>query len=236
MGMRSARNLQPEWLDVLPAADPGAVGSRADLALLNRLMLQAEILHRILVRNCRQRQPLEILDLGAGDGTFMLRLARKLSCRWPKVSVTLLDRQNLVGRETLEAVAAEGWRATTVEADALAFLDAAATAKVDIITANLFLHHFAEPELLRIFQGAARLARLFVACEPRRNRFALGCSRALWVIGCNHVTRHDAPASVRAGFSGKELSAVWPEEGWRLSEYAAGPFAHCFVARNTSHG
>jgi hypothetical protein len=45
------------------------------------------------------------------------------------------------------------------------------------------------------------------------------------------VTRHDAPASVRAGFAGLELSALWPNEGrWELHE-STRLFAHCFVAR-----
>jgi hypothetical protein len=52
------------------------------------------------------------------------------------------------------------------------------------------------------------------------------------LIGCNAVTRHDAAASVRAGFAGRELSALWPARpGWRLREGRAGLFSHLFVAR-----
>jgi hypothetical protein len=54
----------------------------------------------------------------------------------------------------------------------------------------------------------------------------------LWAIGCNAVTRHDATVSVRAGFSGNELSALWPaDSGWQLTERRAGFFSHVFVAR-----
>jgi len=60
-------------------------------------------------------------------------------------------------------------------------------------------------------------------------------SRAVGLIGCNRVTRHDAPASVRAGFTGRELSQLWPEpESWLLEERAAGPFSHLFVAQRKS--
>jgi Methyltransferase domain len=231
--MSLSRSLEPEWLDALPAFDTGAIGSRADLARLNRLMFQAEILHRILTKHCAEKNPLSILELGAGDGTFMLRLARKLRTKSPDVSVTLLDRASLVTQKTLDGFAACGWKATPIEADALAYLEAQAAARVDVVTANLFLHHLPEVGLARLFRRAAQLARLFVACEPRRNRFALFSSRMLWAVGCNNVTLHDAPASVHAGFSGGELSALWPQKnGWRLSEYAAGPFTHCFVARH----
>jgi hypothetical protein len=61
---------------------------------------------------------------------------------------------------------------------------------------------------------------------------ALAGSRMLGVIGCNDVTRHDAVASVRAGFDDGELSALWPRDpGWTLTEHARAMFSHCFVAR-----
>jgi hypothetical protein len=54
----------------------------------------------------------------------------------------------------------------------------------------------------------------------------------LWAIGCNSVTRHDALVSVRAGFSGDELSALWPDKkNWQLTERRAGPFSHLFIAQ-----
>ncbi len=235
--MSLLRSLQPEWLDALPTFDSGAIGSRADLAWLNKLMFQAEILHRILAKHCAGKNPLSILELGAGDGTFMLRLARKFCAHTPGAAVTLLDRRSLVTQKTLDGFADCGWKATPIEADALAFLEGPAVASVDVITANLFLHHLSEATLARLFCRAAQLARLFVACEPGRNRFALFSSRMLWAVGCNNVTLHDAPASVHAGFSGHELSALWPQnDGWQVSEYAFGPFTHCFVARHADRG
>ena len=45
----------------------------------------------------------------------------------------------------------------------------------------------------------------------------------------------EAVVSARAGFRGKELSALWPTEGhWELHEQAVGLFSHCFVARRTA--
>jgi hypothetical protein len=57
-------------------------------------------------------------------------------------------------------------------------------------------------------------------------------SRLVGLVGANAVTRADAVLSVRAGFRGKELSALWPASGaeWLLEESAAGPFCHRFVA------
>jgi len=57
-------------------------------------------------------------------------------------------------------------------------------------------------------------------------------SRLLRLIGCNRVTRHDAPISVRAGFTGQELSQLWPAgQGWLLEERPAGWFSHLFIAQ-----
>jgi hypothetical protein len=54
----------------------------------------------------------------------------------------------------------------------------------------------------------------------------------VFALGANDVTRHDAVASVRAGFRGREISRLWPHAAsdWRLSEHAVFPFTHLFQA------
>jgi len=72
---------------------------------------------------------------------------------------------------------------------------------------------------------------LFIACEPARCAFSLIACKCLGLIGCNHVTRHDAEISVRAGFTNHELSDLWPRKSdWQLKEGTAGLFSHLFVA------
>ena len=205
---------------------------------------------------------LHITELGAGDGNFLLRVAQKISPRCPDVAVTLLDRQKSVSMDTLVSFAALGWRAETVVADAFAWanhrerrLSAArqsaparrlpagelisneSTSRQDagasgVVIANLFLHHFEDERLKELLGAIATRARCLVVLEPRRARWPLFCCRLIWLIGCNSVTRHDAVVSVRAGFSGRELSALWPDKGqWQLTERRAGPFSHLFMAR-----
>ena len=99
------------------------------------------------------------------------------------------------------------------------------------MTANLFLHHLDEIALVRLLGGIAARAKAFVACEPRRGRFALLGARLVGILGANEVTRHDAVVSVRAGFQGRDLSALWPQRGlWHLSENSVLPFTHVFRA------
>lgn len=223
------RSIVPELLDHLPASDPGALRSRRDLVRVNLLMGHAAIMARAVRGADRSRV---LIDIGAGDGTFMLRVARRLAPRWPDCRLILLDRQNIVSEETRAAFAAVAWKIETVAADVFDFLAAADCPRVDAITANLFLHHFRDEPLARLLALIARRTPLFVACEPRRGAVASAGSRLLWAIGCNHVTLHDAAASVDAGFRGQELSALWPRaNGWDLQERAAGLFSHRFVAR-----
>lgn len=222
------RILEPEWLDELPVDDPRAVRSRRDLRRVNRWMRQGRLLAGLLLRHAGSRPPRVILELGAGDGTSLLAVARRLAPSWPGVTVRLLDRQSLVTPETVEAFARLGWRAEPLVMDVFDLGEASA----DAILASLFLHHFTDDQLRRLFMRLAGSAPVLVACEPRRTWLPLLASHCLGAIGANDVTRHDGVVSVRAGFRGRELSSLWPEQaGWRLEEGAAGPFSHAFAAR-----
>ena len=226
------RRVEAELLDELPANDPRAIRSRRDLRRVNALMGNAGVIARALLQACGGRPPRQLADLGAGDGTFMLRLAKCLSPAWPNVEVTLVDRQGIVTTETRREIEALSWSVRSVTADVFDWLARSADPRFDLVTANLFLHHFADSALRRLLELVSGRTNFFAACEPRRYPAALRASRWLWLLGCSQVTRHDAVASVRAGFDGPELSALWPGNGsWDLREEAAGLFSHRFVAQ-----
>ena len=120
-------------------------------------------------------------------------------------------------------------------ADVFEWLARPADRVFDVIIANLFLHHFDAAGLKTLLSSVAQRTRMFIACEPRRSGFALVGSCLLGVVGCNDVSRHDAVVSVRAGFDGLELSALWPASStWTLKEHASGLFSHCFTAARVS--
>lgn len=225
------RQVEPEWLDALPAEDPRARRSRRELVRVNALMANAGIVARGL-RAARDAVPATIADIGAGDGRFALAVVRGLGPAPQGARVTLVDRQHLLDAPTREAFEALGWRVEAVEADVLDWLGDPAGAPLEAIVANLFLHHFAPADLDRLLALVARRTRLFVACEPRRSALAAAGARLLGAIGCGEVTRHDAVVSVRAGFSGRELAGHWPRAaGWSIDEGARGLFSHAFSAR-----
>ena len=226
------RTVTPELLDELPPADPRAMRSRRDLQRVNAWMGNCATMARAL-RSARDGQPTpRLVELGAGDGTFLLRVAARLAAEWPGTGAVLLDRLKVVSPRTLRDFEALGWHADILEAEALDWLARQAAPACDVMVANLFLHHFPEAQLAALLRAAAEQARVFIAVEPRRSKPSLLFSRLLWFIGCNQVTRHDAPVSVRAGFTGTELSRLWPAgEDWTLRERPAGWFSHLFVAQ-----
>jgi hypothetical protein len=227
--MTLPRRLEPELLDVLPADARDAVRSRRDLRLLNAVMLHPGIMARRMRRHA-VNVPRQIIELGAGDGSLMLRLCRRLARHWSGVNAVLVDRQDIVTPKTRQAISDLGWRETRVTQDVFEYLAVAAPA--DIIITNLFLHHFPPPQLTEIFTQCAKLSSVLIALEPRRGILPLVGSRLVGLLGCNHVSRHDAVVSVRAGFRDSELSELWPQrQGWSFDEGSVGLWTHCFVAR-----
>jgi SAM-dependent methyltransferase len=222
------RVVEPELLDELPATDPRAIRARADLQRLNWWMNHAGILARELNPGPAPASTLRLTELGAGDGTLLLAVARRIGRR--KVRARLVDQQPLVTEPTRRQFAALGWEIETAAADVFTELEQTET-MCDVMMANLFLHHFPDPALRRLLALVARRTRRFIALEPRRGRAGWIASRLIGGIGCNAITRHDAVVSVRAGFAGAELSGLWPAAaGWRLTEQGAGLFSHRFIA------
>ena len=225
------RFVLPELLDRLPNDDPDAVAIRRDLNLINTLARTVGHLADSLLRHA-PAPPRVLVDIGSGDGSFMLRVAKRLAPRWRNVTAILVDQQNAVTQETQDGFAALGWRAEPAVGDIFDYLDQAKPASAQAMTANLFLHHFQNDQLARLLDRAAHVTSLFVASEPRRSRLTLRSSTVLWMIGCNDMSCYDAITSAWAGFRGRELSALWPQESaWQLHETKAGLFLHSFVAK-----
>ena len=241
--MTMPRVVAAETLDGLAENDPSAMRSRRDLQRIHRVMGTRTIVTRSLRKLMDLRpksRPLRMLELGAGDGSLMLGVARASKGDWPAIELTLLDRQALVSEVTVANYAAAGWHATSLvgevfdwAASAECSPDGAGSAPWDLIVCNLFLHHFEDRQLAALLAAIESRTDRFFACEPHRSRLALAASHLVGAIGANAVTREDAILSVHAGFRDAELSQAWPSSGtrWSLDESSAGFFSHCFCAR-----
>lgn len=237
-----ARRVLPEVLDSLPCQDLAAKQARRDLRTVHRAMGTRRIL-LLALGSLRHAwpidRPLRVLELGAGDGTLLLDVARGLRPPWSAVELMLLDRQPLLRPATQQAYRALGWNAVACVGDVLDVAlwrsDPAqpTVMRWDLVLVNLFLHHFQDASLRALLADVAASTDRLLACEPRRARLAWAGSHLIGLLGVNAVTREDAVLSVQAGFCAQELSALWPAANatWCLSEYPAGLFSQVFSAQ-----
>lgn len=224
------RTVEPELMDFLPPANPQAVEARRSLVRVNRLLRHPQ--HFLQGWNQLQagQWVRRVIELGAGDGKFLLLVLARLPRPALPSKVVLVDRLEVVEPQTCADFRALGWEVEVVVGEASEWLESAPAEPATLVMANLFLHHFTLEQLRRLFARIALHARAFLACEPRRSGFALAASRFLGLAGCNYVSRYDGILSVRAGFAGSELSRLWPDPAWRLQEGKFGLFSHGFSA------
>src|SRR5881394_3996255 len=131
------RQVEPELLDALPANDPGAIESRRDLQRLNFWMGHAGIVARELKRAFPDKPPRRVLDLGGGDGRFLLSVCVRLGPRWQGIEAIVLDRHDVLSAETRAGFAAAAWQVRTFEHDVLDYLTRRAVPDCDVVLANL---------------------------------------------------------------------------------------------------
>lgn len=230
------RLVTAELLDDLAPTDPRAGRSRRDLQRIHRALRSVSVLREGIARLGLAAAPRSIIELGAGDGTLLLRLLRTMHPPWIGAEITLLDRHDLVTTGTRAAYRRLGCSVRILQADALEWAQTPGEQQYELGVATLFLHHLDGDQLPRLLAALALRTDAFVACEPRRGVLARLGSRLVGLLGANAVTRADAVKSVAAGFTGRELSTGWPDvcADWRLDEGFAWPFTHYFAAARAS--
>jgi hypothetical protein len=229
------RSVEPEILDELPADHPLAVASRKDLRRINNWMGHVRTMARNLERQFESGRPKTIVELGASDGCFLAALSSRMGSDWKGTSAILLDRNSCLAVNAARKLKQNCWNVSSIQGDVFDWVREPNPQRVELVMCNLFLHHFLEANLKVLLEGIARRTNVFICLEPRRSRLGLLASRLVGLIGCNRVTRHDAPVSVRAGFNGKDLSSLWPKEAaWMLEEKQAGWCSHLFIASRRS--
>lgn len=238
MNIAMQRRITPEILDYLPASDPEAIQSRRDLAGINRLMGHVHLWTRILTTTAAKipkDRPVRIVDLGAGDGSLGWRAARSAGNIRSDVHWVAVDRHPFRCPQAEALYRRLGWRLEIIEADVMEWLGSGGESVADLMICNLFLHHFEEARLRMLLAMASRRCDRFVGLEPLRSHFTLACSYCLGFLGCNRVTRHDAPVSVRAGFRAGEMARMWPATGWCLNDRRFGLFSQILTACRNHH-
>lgn len=211
------RTVIPEVLDTLPPSSPEAKRSRRDLVLINSLMANGRWLKKTLQRQARAND--STLEIGAGTGENARIIGAALGTGAQMTGLDLLPRP-------------EGWPASWrwEETDVLEY---GGFAEHKVVFANLFLHHFTPDQLAELGRRMQQGTRLILANEPARRRLHWMQAKSLALLGVNSVTRHDAPASVHAGFLGNELpnALELSPERWSISIHTTMLGAYRMIAK-----
>jgi SAM-dependent methyltransferase len=187
--------------ELMDEADPAeARQCLKDLVRINADFGGHATIRKLLSQAGCNGEAFSILDVGAASGDSA-RIIRKA---FPRARVVNLDRNEVnLGSAEHPKVLADAFR--------LPF----APRSFDFVFSSLFVHHFSNAEvedLLRNFGVVARKAVLIADLERHIVPYwFLRASRP--IFGWHWMTVHDGSISVRAAFTGQELSAVAERAG-----------------------
>lgn len=210
-----ARRYDPEWMDRPGNARADLEGALDDIRAVNRLLGGTKVvLHAVrpYLRELPEGGVLSILDVGTGGADLPLAIgadARRLGRR---TRIVAIDRDAVTAGYARRAAVEDG-DVTIVRADAFAL--PFSERSFDLVTASMFLHHFAHSDVVRLLSGFRRLARRAVLVNDLE-RHAIPwafIAVAARVTGRHRMFIHDAPLSVLRGFTRDELLRAGREAG-----------------------
>ena len=85
--------------------------------------------------------------------------------------VTLVDRLHIVSNATLAAFDGLGWQAERLSADVFDFFDS--PRQFDLVTANLFLHHFQTARLAELLPLSLASKQRLLEMDDARDRLEI---------------------------------------------------------------
>jgi SAM-dependent methyltransferase len=184
--------------------------SLADLRDVNRWLGGASTALRAilpLVRRLKGRE-VRVLDVATGSGDLPLALSRRAREAGARVRIVATDfHEGTLAAARAHTAADPNVQVRSADALALPFADD----EFDLAMCHTALHHFEEPDAVRVLRELDRVARCgVVVTDLYRSRPALLGARLLaaTVWRRHPVTRHDGPHSVAAAFTPRELEAL----------------------------
>jgi 2-polyprenyl-3-methyl-5-hydroxy-6-metoxy-1,4-benzoquinol methylase len=187
------RSEAAEWMDAPDA--PGFGAALEGLARINRLSGAAPPVLRFLERvAARHPGPLSILDVGAGGGDMLVRIADWAARRGIAVQLTGLDQS---------AQAAAHARARDVPARWITADLFAHEGTHDVVICSLFAHHLPDPALVRFLRWIAARARLgWLISDLHRHWLPWGFVwAAVRLLRMPPMVVHDSTVSIARGFT-----------------------------------
>lgn len=232
------RTLLDERLES-PEVDEGLMAhSLSQVSAVNRWLGGDGGLRAGLAPVLQGRSGVRVLDVGAGDGTTLARLATWARGRGVEVTAVGVDLHPVscatararVGRSGAGPADRESVAVVRGDGLALPFTDSS----FDVVLSSLTLHHFDDLGAAVSLREMSRVAsKRIVVSDLRRSRASLVGARLLaaTVWRGNPYTRHDGPVSVLRAFRPEELAALARAAGLTGVSVSSGhPFRLTLVA------
>ena len=200
----------PEQMDDFDITDERLTGALENLRWTNRLLGGYAATNAVLDPLLKRRAHCRILDLGTGGGEFVAQIVRRgarFGCRAEVVGIDANDATAAFAARRLDDVLPPSLRdrarIRTADARNLPYEDAG----IDVVHASLFLHHFFGDDLSRILAEMRRVSGSgLIINDLHRHPLAYAAIVALTtILPVSAMYRHDAPISVRRGFTRSEL-------------------------------
>jgi len=157
--------------------------------------------------------PVRVLDVGSGDTRLAARLKEELLRRKIPAEFFVLDRR--ITHLDAGRPFAPGLRPVVADVFALPFLENS----FDLVTCNLFLHHFSGEQAQFLLRCLARVAREAVLIDDlERHLLPYIFIRLAMPFTRSRITRNDGPASVRQAYTREELAEMATCAGFREFE------------------
>lgn len=208
--MLNRRARGSEFLDT-PEANPRLVRRSYEfMRFVNRagggIRVVRKFLEREFATSSGGREPVRVLDLGAGDCDIPLAITRWASERGHRVEFTCLDHNATAFEEAREKVAQSDCRTITVEqADMFTYRPAS---EFDYAMGSMVFHHLTEEDIHRLIEHLRGFVRRAVLINDLHRCLPNYIVCSILTIVIDPEIRHDALLSVRRGFKPAELAGI----------------------------
>lgn len=196
------RTVIPELLDSDAGTPAEIAGSFSDLRRINSWFGGVRTTGAMVEYVARQTSvaSLSLLEVAAGAGDVPRSVCEQLGQRGIRVEVSLLDRAISHLKHRTDGLPAIGGDALAVP-----FADGS----FDLVSCCLFAHHLQPEELVRFVNEGLRVCRVAVLINDLiRDPLHLALVYAGWPLYRSRLTKHDAPASVRAAYTLEEMRDI----------------------------
>ncbi|HEX9069938.1 MAG TPA: methyltransferase domain-containing protein [Ktedonobacterales bacterium] len=231
LSLRARDDILRELLDDAVLDDAALRRNLADIRRINGLLGWRQLAVREVARLVRERgqRSFSLLDIASGSADIPIAIARWAAADGLDAHIVASDLSpQIVAIARDQAAGVPGVTIERLDALALPYPDGS----FDLTLCTLALHHFDAPLAAELLAEMARVGRQAVVFDLVRSPLAWwACLLMTRALPMDPMTRHDAPASVRRGYTAVEARRLAEAAGIRGASVRVGiPFRLVMVA------